>query len=1325
MSERIDVRAILAGTSRTLPDLPPYDLWWHIDGLAAKADAVDIDPVNALRKRYIDAFLQSECSCIRSGGWSGFLLSLAEAVAEQRLEFATQLCDCAAGLADAERDHLAVLRTAVDDMIATRWARAYRVLRELTDLEQLAEIVRARLVLLLGRIQLFVFSDSGAAKPFYDQALALAPSDYRVLAAMGDYYQATEKPEEAKRYFERALAADSTMAQGYVGLGELREASNDLREAEHWYRVAMEADPGSADVPSKLMQLYRRRELYAEHGPDLVLLAERIVAAEPTAQYQAYVDLASAYGQNQRIEEAIALYEKALALDPRRPDAYVALGQLHAENSRPALAHAAYERGIAAIDGFYEAYRGLISIAGDEQKPEEAAEWRRKLAAAAISALPDAPGGDVTPVRELERVAAEYIDLKDEESARGIYEALRHALGESYEGTYRNWLGNLHYYLDEDQTAVEEYERAVVASPREAVYHRNLAGAYKVLKRYAEAAAAYHMAYELDGNEKSYNDDLALLVNSQANDLFAAGNYVESAAMYGTAVARNPQDVDIWTNLAGAQLEIGDSTGDAEAYLRAIDALEHAQQIDASEAYAQSIAALQRRLRIVRTFGAAAVSRLPVVALLSVEVASDLIPVISENNSLNDETTLRLSELRDAIKNEFGINVPPVQIRDNGSLGVRTYQILLHEVPLVSATIPADRRLFPGPPSEVASLGVGGEKAINPRTGGEAVWVAPENWETLREAKRELWGPVEYLIAHVDTVVRHNLAEFAGHAELDALVASAVPDAAENLKETEGKLTALTAVCDALLSEGLPIQPFADLYAKFETTFAQGSSPHEIVEAIRASVLRTHVAAQIKGLQRVSLGAPLESLIAGNIHRFDAATVLAMLPDEYSRVLAAVRESVKQRPSALVVDDPAIRPFVRVISEFDFPTMPIMSRRELDDHAPPGDDTASRRHSPRDVRALRPASADASAGVAAEALGITVFVNSGHAIDFSIVQSTLFSELGILIPEVRMETDSTLADKEFRLVINGVELPKVEGLASDEYMVEQSAEELTSFGVTARPVVNPANGKEAAILRQSDLAISDASGVGLVTWEPLEYVMLVLSIELRKRATSFVDIEVTRYFLDRLQDSAPALVRSALARFSAEQICRVLQLLLEEEISIRDLRGVLEGLLSVNGTFEIDLSRFIVLPCRTDHPYPASRGRGLADLTVPEYAEAARTSLKRYITSKYLRGASALYAYLLSPEVASRIRESIASVERPIMPEEVERLKAALRTEMASLSPYVPAPVLLTTIDIRRAARNLIADEFPELAVLSFQELANESSLHSLARISFADAVTT
>src|SRR5262249_46836496 len=156
--------------------------------------------------------------------------------------------------------------------------------------------------------------------------------------------------------------------------------------------------------------------------------------------------------------------------------------------------------------------------------------------------------------------------------------------------------------------------------------------------------------------------------------------------------------------------------------------------------------------------------------------------------------------------------------------------------------------------------------------------------------------------------------------------------------------------------------------------------------------------------------------------------------------------------------------------------------------------------------------------------------------------------------------------EQFRVSLNGGEYSLLDGLKTDEFMVNDTVDRLTLLNITGRKAINPANGSETAVIRNEGDLWRICQQAGLTTWGPTGYRVLKLSAELRRNAAEFQTADVTNYMLDSLRASFPELVGAALRRFSIEQIRQVLCHLLEEELSIRDLRSILESMLAVNGT---------------------------------------------------------------------------------------------------------------------------------------------------------------
>lgn len=126
--------------------------------------------------------------------------------------------------------------------------------------------------------------------------------------------------------------------------------------------------------------------------------------------------------------------------------------------------------------------------------------------------------------------------------------------------------------------------------------------------------------------------------------------------------------------------------------------------------------------------------------------------------------------------------------------------------------------------------------------------------------------------------------------------------------------------------------------------------------------------------------------------------------------------------------------------------------------------------------------------------------------------------------------------------------------------------------------------------------------------------------------------------------------------------------------------------------------------------------------------EHVRAGLKRYVTHKYAGQAGTLAVYLLDPEIEEMIRGAIRKTDKgnylALEPEITQDIVEAVGKEIAShpLPPGAKPPVVLTISEVRRYFRKIIELEFPQLAVLSYQELSENLRIQPIARIALPQA---
>ncbi len=231
---------------------------------------------------------------------------------------------------------------------------------------------------------------------------------------------------------------------------------------------------------------------------------------------------------------------------------------------------------------------------------------------------------------------------------------------------------------------------------------------------------------------------------------------------------------------------------------------------------------------------------------------------------------------------------------------------------------------------------------------------------------------------------------------------------------------------------------------------------------------------------------------------------------------------------------------------------------------------------------------------------------------------------------------------------------------------------LSLFEVPARVMVIP----EAA---------SDAQAVAAVTEAMMDL--------LRARGADFLGLAETQRLLDELEQIAPATVRNVVPKpVSLTLLTDVLRRLVDERVSIRDLRAILEALAIV-----------------------ATTEKDALNLT-----ELVRAQLRRALTFRLTRGANQLGVVLIDPTIEDTVRRAVtrtpAGAFLTLAPAAARDVVAALRRALAEAPVQGGPAVLLTQPDIRRFIRKLVESELPDAVVVSFAELLPEVTLRPLAR---------
>ena len=202
-----------------------------------------------------------------------------------------------------------------------------------------------------------------------------------------------------------------------------------------------------------------------------------------------------------------------------------------------------------------------------------------------------------------------------------------------------------------------------------------------------------------------------------------------------------------------------------------------------------------------------------------------------------------------------------------------------------------------------------------------------------------------------------------------------------------------------------------------------------------------------------------------------------------------------------------------------------------------------------------------------------------------------------------------------------------------------------------------------------------------------------LSHVLREYAEDFIGIQETRYLLEQMEGGYGELIKEVQRIVPLQRMTEILQRLVGEDISIRNMRSILEAMVEW----------------------------GQKEKDVVQLTEYIRSSLKRYICYKYANGNNILPAYLFDQEVEEKIRSGVRQTSAgsylALDPAVTESLLEQVRKTIGDLSQIQSKPVLIVSMDIRRYVRKLIESEYYGLPVLSYQELTQQINIQPLGRV--------
>lgn len=298
-------------------------------------------------------------------------------------------------------------------------------------------------------------------------------------------------------------------------------------------------------------------------------------------------------------------------------------------------------------------------------------------------------------------------------------------------------------------------------------------------------------------------------------------------------------------------------------------------------------------------------------------------------------------------------------------------------------------------------------------------------------------------------------------------------------------------------------------------------------------------------------------------------------------------------------------------------------------------------------------------------------------------------ELGTVVPIIRLRDNIQLNPNQYIIKIKGIQVSEGE-ILFDHYMAMNPG--FVEEEITGIPTFEPSFHLPAIWITEGQRERAESLGYTVV--DPPSIIATHLTEIIRDHIAELLTRQDVQSLVDNLKESNPALLDELVPKLlGIGEIQKVLQNLLSEGISIRDLLTIFETL--------------------ADH---AAVTRDTDVLT-----EYVRQSLKRAISNKYFSPNEMTSVVTLDPKIEQEIMASVKQTEQgaylTLEPEKIKSIVAAVKTEIEKLENLGKNAIVITSPIVRMYFKKMTEDYIKNLIVVSYNEIDSNIELQSVGMV--------
>ncbi len=298
-------------------------------------------------------------------------------------------------------------------------------------------------------------------------------------------------------------------------------------------------------------------------------------------------------------------------------------------------------------------------------------------------------------------------------------------------------------------------------------------------------------------------------------------------------------------------------------------------------------------------------------------------------------------------------------------------------------------------------------------------------------------------------------------------------------------------------------------------------------------------------------------------------------------------------------------------------------------------------------------------------------------------------ELGIIVPIIRLRDNIQLNPNQYIIKIKGIQVSEGE-ILFDHYMAMNPG--YVEEEITGIPTFEPSFHLPAIWITEGQRERAESLGYTVV--DPPSIIATHLTEIIRQYIAEMLTRQDVQNLVNNIKESNPSLIEELIPKLlGLGDVQKVLQNLLQEGISIRDLLTILETL--------------------ADYA-PSTRDTDI----LTEYV---RQSLKRAISTKYFQTHETTSVVTLDPKVEQEIMGSVKQTENgaylSLDPARTKTIIASVGSEIEKLENLGKNPIVITSPIVRMYFKRLTEDYYKDLIVVSYNEIESNIELQSVGMV--------